>query len=439
VRRCRNPGAREVDAVHRRAEEAMGAREFSTAVTLLEQIIAKDPLRASAWAQLGAVYTEMKRYAEATKTLRHLGEFAPDNVQVWGLLGAALEASGDRAEAEKAFRRNVQVDPEDWKSRRKLAQFLMRQGRVAEAVPEFEKAAQLAPPTGPQLYEMGEARLRAGDVTGATADLQAAVKVTGDAQMMNDAAYLLVDANARLDIAAAWAESAVRLHASRLLQTPLDAVGAAALDDTDALLLAWDTLGWARFRQGRLAEAERYVAAAQAAQTAAGLEGWPKAAYHLGQVLERAGRRDDAILAYARALTVDSPPDKVRDRLAALVGEGRVAAAVADARRRGRAVIRIPAPESTGEIHVLVVLGSSGSVLTVSPSSATPLPTAAERLRGIAHEVPFPDPKTDKLVVTAAFRCGDGVCTAELGAPTVGPPSKAPATNLIPSVDAEPR
>ena len=90
----------------------------------------------------------MKRYAEAIRTLRHLGEFAPDNVQVWGLLGAALEASGDRAEAEKAFRRHVQVDPEDWKSRRTLAQFLMREGRAAEAAREFEKAAQLAPPKG---------------------------------------------------------------------------------------------------------------------------------------------------------------------------------------------------------------------------------------------------------------------------------------------------
>ena len=120
----------------------------TSAPALLWVVLLKDPLRASAWAELGAVYTGMKRYAEAIRTLRHLGEFAPDNVQVWGLLGAALEASGDRAEAEKAFRRHVQVDPEDWKSRRTLAQFLMREGRAAEAAPEFEKAAQLAPPKG---------------------------------------------------------------------------------------------------------------------------------------------------------------------------------------------------------------------------------------------------------------------------------------------------
>jgi cytochrome c-type biogenesis protein CcmH/NrfG len=148
LRVCRTPTTREADAVQRRAQDAVRERDFSTAVMLFEEVIAKDPLRASAWAQLGAVYTGMKRHAEAIRTLRHLAEFAPDNTQVWGLLGAALEASGDRAEAEKAFRRHVQVDPEDWKSRRTLAQFLMRQGRAAEAAPEFEKAPQLAPPKG---------------------------------------------------------------------------------------------------------------------------------------------------------------------------------------------------------------------------------------------------------------------------------------------------
>jgi Flp pilus assembly protein TadD len=146
--------------VQRRAQDEARKKDFSTAVTLFEEVIAKDPFRASAWAQLGAVYTGMKRYAEAIRTLRHLGEFAPDNVQVWGLLGAALEASGEQAEAEKAFRRHVEVNPEDWKSRRGLAQFLVRQGRAAEAVPEFEKAAKLAPGTGPQPYETLDAMLR---------------------------------------------------------------------------------------------------------------------------------------------------------------------------------------------------------------------------------------------------------------------------------------
>lgn len=417
VRVCRTPAAREAEAVYLKAKAAIGERDFTSAATLLQQAIAKDPANASARALLGTVYTEMKQYAEAIKVLRLLSEIAPDDVHVWGLLGAALEASGAKNEAEEAFRRDVQVDPEDWRSRRALARFLMRAGRAAEAVPEFEKAAQRAPPLEPMFYETGEARLRAGDAKNAVADLQSAVEISRDARVMNDAAFLLADAGVRLDLAAAWAESAVKEHSTRLRRTPPDQVSATSLDETDALLFAWDTLGWVRFRQGRLAEAERYLAAAEAGQAAAGLEGWAEAAEHLAQVLERAGRRDDAIRAYARAMSVESPPDRVRARLAALAGEERISTLVADARARRRGIIRIASHESVRTVQILSVLGSSGSVLAVRPSSSDPLPVAATVLRGTAHGVPFPDRAADKLVVAASFRCSEGSCDAELGAP----------------------
>src|SRR4029079_16281222 len=98
---------------------------------------------------------------------------------------------------------------------------------------------------------------------------------------------------------------------------------AAALETTDSLVTYWDTLGWVAFARGDLATAKKYVSAAWIVAEAA------EVGDHLGQILEKEGRRDEAAAAYARALSAERPDPAVREHLVALVGAARADARVA--------------------------------------------------------------------------------------------------------------
>jgi tetratricopeptide (TPR) repeat protein len=76
----------------------------------------------------------------------------------------------------------------------------------------------------------------------------------------------------------------------------------------------WDTVGWAYFRTGDLARAEKYINAAWL------LLQHPVAADHLGQIYERQGKKTEAIRAYQLSLAVNRDQPDTRKRLQALGG-----------------------------------------------------------------------------------------------------------------------
>ena len=59
----------------------------------------------------------------------------------------------------------------------------------------------------------------------------------------------------------------------------------------------WDTLGWIKFEQGNLKDAEKYVLAAWEVADD------PAIGMHLGRIYEAQGRRDDAVDIYLAALS----------------------------------------------------------------------------------------------------------------------------------------
>jgi hypothetical protein len=91
---------------------------------------------------------------------------------------------------------------------------------------------------------------------------------------------------------------------------------------TSTLAAYWDTLGWILFKEGKLDEAESYVA-----------PGWrvtlqAECGDHLGQILEAEGKKKGAAMAYGlarTALTQDSDPDlrrRIAESLDRLKSEG---------------------------------------------------------------------------------------------------------------------
>jgi len=116
-----------------------------------------------------------------------------------------------------------------------------------------------------------------------------------NAPVLNYLGYMLADRGVRL-------EEAVELVQRALAEDP----------HNGAYL---DSLGWAYFKQGRLAEAETYLRKAVARQSQD-----PTIREHLGEVFYKTGRHDlaaseweRALAAWKRALPSETEPDRVAE------------------------------------------------------------------------------------------------------------------------------
>jgi hypothetical protein len=222
----------------------------------------------------------------------------------------------------------------------------------------------------------------------------------------NLAAYALAEIGQELDLAEGWAREALE-GATELVKR--SRTSREALRQTGPLAATWDTVGWVAFRQGKLAEAERYIAAAERLS----LSG--ESALHLGQIYEAQGRREEAVQAYARSRSALFAPFLARERLAALVDEGQVDAVVAQARAGLADRYSLPAGPATGEGQqpdVVLLLGADGVVASVEPAFGLDLPRGAEALRGQAIGAPLPLPAGMMLPVRVRFLCAARTCVA---------------------------
>jgi len=181
-------------------------------------------------------------------------------------------------------------------------------------------------------------------------------------------------------------------------------------------LAAWDTVGWIRFRQGRLAEAERWLAATERLRPSAVVSG------HLCAIREQAGRTSDAVEACARAAaTTNTWPPAVaaataaRARLEKLLGDTRAAEAVARARTQLEGWRRLPAGAG-GRVgagtRLELVVAADGTIAQARGEDGSPIPEATAGLRGARLDVAFPDPAVPALVIKATWDCAVERCAA---------------------------
>jgi len=86
---------------------------YYEAIWRLQRLVAADPNRPRAWAQLGVTASQVRDLAEAARALRRAVLLKPDNAS-WQLdLGTTYLRQGRAEEAEAAFRRALQLSPDD--------------------------------------------------------------------------------------------------------------------------------------------------------------------------------------------------------------------------------------------------------------------------------------------------------------------------------------
>ena len=221
--------------------------EHDKAIETLIRAQAIVPQDAGITAFLVQSYLQARRYTEAAMLSAEAQKKHKGDLRFTRLHARALFETGDRSRAIALMESAMRSDPEDTASHLALADLYVDAGRETDAVKMLDAAA---------------------------------VKFPKDADVLNFLGYLLAERGERLD------------EAVRLVNRALE------IDPDNPSYL--DSLGWAHFKRGQLADAQRHLSRAAEALPANSV-----IQDHYGDLLARMGKPAEAIAAWTKALNGD--------------------------------------------------------------------------------------------------------------------------------------
>jgi len=233
---------------------------------LLETALRTNPGLAEVKFDLGVLYSEMGRYADALRLVEELEKAYPKNWTPLTLKGQILLSQGNVKAAADAF--NSAIGLGGGKAAapyRGLAQALEGQGLADRAIEQYRKSLAIQ-----------------GD----------------DIITLNNLAWLLLESKKQPDEALALASKAYAL-------APRSAEVA-------------DTLGWIQYRRGAYGDAEKALAQAELSAP-----GNAQIKYHLGMTYAKLGKKNDAVSSLRRASQIDpklAQAEKIADLIKELGG-----------------------------------------------------------------------------------------------------------------------
>jgi len=404
------PTSVKVEELVQAAEAAAKNENYPLVEELLKRVLEKEPKHKEARRQLGWALFVQRKFDEAIAALREQTAINPFDDYSYNLLGRVYWAQQKYQEAETAFRKQIEVTPLDQSSHSNLGQMLVDWRKYKEAVPELEQAISLNPEENSLYVSLGRAYLNLGETNKATEAFDRAVKLAPGQRVWNDVAYFLAVGNVQLDKAQQFAESAVTAVATDLRNVEFEGLTLENLGEVSSLAADWDTLGWVHFQKGTIDLAEKYISAAWA------LEQHSEVGYHLGQIYEKRGKKEEAIHMYALATAADRLVPEARESLIRLAGKEKVETLwkQADAELRDSRTIKLGPPAASvkgateAQFYVMLTPGPSrGAQVT-----AVKFIRGDEKLRPLAamlkagnFNLVFPDETTTKVIRRGTLFC----------------------------------
>jgi tetratricopeptide (TPR) repeat protein len=315
-------------------------------IPFYQAFVAKNPQAKDAWLQLARELTTAKRSPEARAAFRAAEKLAPGDAQLPYAVGLLALQAGDFVEAETALRRSLGLGPTDpgavyqllgqaaegqkrpdeaidWYQRVEGADWMRSQLRIATLLAKRDGLAKareflqsLEPRTQDdriQMIQIEAQLLRDARAWGDTYEMltQAVAQFPESFELLYDRAMAAERVN-KLDVLEADLRRVIALKPD--YAHAYNALGYTLADRTDRLDEAYeligkalkltpgdpfilDSLGWVEYRRGNLEEALKHLREAHAARPD------PEIAAHLGEVLWKLGRRDEAKGIWQAALT----------------------------------------------------------------------------------------------------------------------------------------
>jgi len=394
--------------LYKSGTDAVDSQRYAQAVELLKRLVELEPTHNGGWTNLGRAYIGLHQIDAAIEAFRQQIAINAFDQYAYNNLGAAYRSQRKFSEAEAAFRKQLEIDPLNQFAHESLGRMYLGQHQYDAAVPELEKAIALSPLDASLRIRYGEAMLNRGERDRALEIFSRAVDLDPSPLTWNDIAYRLALNHTDLDLAQRYAESAVSVVSAATRTIAIDHITVRDLWQIGSIGSYWDTLGWVYFAKGDIVRAEKLVAAAWSLKQDA------EVGDHLGQVFERAGRREDAIRTYAVTMSAERPDEKTRERLVALAGGAERAAAAegqcGDQLQRDRTIsLEITGPAgSTADFYVLLANQSGDAVVEAVSfiSGDEVFRRFGDALTKAEFGAAFPDGAPAKILRRGTVSCG---------------------------------
>lgn len=296
------------------AKRASVEGNYATSAQLYEQAVAQDPNYKEAWNDLGFVYGKLGQQEKSEAALRKALALDPTAKYAHYNLGNALAAQKKYDEAISEYQKEIQINSKNSYPHLNLGRAYFFNGQPDKAIPELESAANLTPNDPKVHFSLGLVYAKANQPEKAAKAFSRSVELEPTAERKNQVAYEMALGKLQLDQAEKYADSAIGYSVAETKNLSLDHLSNQDIRVPANLGAYWDTLGWVKFQQGNIPDAEKYVRCAWQIRTIGEIGD------HLGQIYEKEGRKAEAIELYAMALAAPRSMPETRARLVALRG-----------------------------------------------------------------------------------------------------------------------
>jgi len=249
------------------------------ALVQFENAAKLSPRAPDALAGEAQAYLALKQPADAVKAAQAALKLHNESAEAYLFLGFVYDRVGQSADAAQAYQKALERQPAHIGASVALAGLYNRTGRAGDAVKLLEDAANANPTSALPSLELAQIHQKSGnDAATIAAYRQVLARDPNNAVAFNNLAYFLGKDPARMDEALEFAERAYR-----------------AAPRSPAVA---DTLGWLLYQKGgALDRAEALLS-----QAASGVLNDPEVHYHLGMVLAKRGKKEEARRELERAL-----------------------------------------------------------------------------------------------------------------------------------------
>jgi tetratricopeptide (TPR) repeat protein len=391
----------------RNARTSIQTKDYASAITDLKHAVSLDSNFSRAWIELGWVFSANADKSSALNAFQKAVEADPKQILPCKILAFNYAFLGNRDNAITTWQRVQGMAPEDPDIAANLGWLYMAQKRYSEATPLFETAAKANPSDAYAQLRLGTVRLRWRNTDQGLEAMHKALEIDSGAEMLNDVAYEMAEADTNLADALVYSRRSVKEVEGRSQKVDLENIQTADLRLPFTIANYWDTLGWIYYKMGDLARAQSYLESAwQLGQQGA-------VGDHLGQVYEKEQKLPAALHMYMLALEANPGLEEAAAHMGTLahvsLPTNRMSAREELSWMRTVKLPRIIRETASADFDVLLVAGGKVEKAKFVRGSEL-LQHAGERLEKNSFEDTFPPHSTAHLVRRGMLSCSATGC-----------------------------
>ena len=386
-------------------------KNWANAIEAFGAAVKADPQYPDAWRELGRAHMYARQYPDAEVAFRKYLELAPDDHLAYLNMAWALYTEKKYELEEDLLVKRIAVAPKDGDALFRLGTAYLALHLPEQAVPVLQRSIVQFPKYAAAHFALGRAYLETHQDDLAVETFRKVLKLDDSEGRLNSVAYVLAEHGSTLDVAENWSQLSIGVVEKELNETSSSSVQSQTWALVVKLSEYWDTMGWIKFQQSKMEDAEKYLFAA-----------WQLAddltiGMHLGRLYETQGRKDDAIEMYLAALqkapanvSLSDDANETRRRLADILGGySQVDDRLAQARNKRSSLrtIGIANPKGAqGIAQYTVIIDANSKVVDLAATSPDdPLATLNDAVRAATMPQSFPDTTLKKLPRLSTLGC----------------------------------